>query len=169
MQTRDALRASVRHTTVVPAILPPHGGAPDRRHTFGGAAAASPTAQTPRLLRVKVSINPAWRGRDATIASARRSVHVLSRCGGIVMRARLLTVAIVSLLGVATPAFADSGSGASLERALLAARDFGVIGFSEIQYYDGKWEIEGRDPRGKAVNIDVDALSGAVVKADRFD
>jgi hypothetical protein len=127
------------------------------------------TARTSRLLRVKVSINPAWRGRDATIASARRSVRVLSRCGGIVMRARLLTVAIVSLLGVATPAFADSGSGASLERALLAARDFGVIGFSEIQYCDGKWEIEGRDPRGKTVNIDVDALSGAVVKADRFD
>lgn len=85
------------------------------------------------------------------------------------MRTCLSAIAIASLLGIATPALADSGSGASLERALLAARDFGVIGFSEIQYYDGKWEIEGRDPRGKTLNMNVDALTGAVVKVDRFD
>ena len=44
----------------------------------------------------------------------------------------------------------------------------GVIGFNEIQFFDGKWEIEGRDPRGKTVRIDVDALTGAVLKLDRY-
>jgi len=85
------------------------------------------------------------------------------------VRTILSAVAIASLLGIASPALADSGSGASLERALFTAREFGVIGFNEIQFYDGKWEIEGRDPRGKTININVDALSGAVVKVDRLD
>ena len=85
------------------------------------------------------------------------------------MRRYLAATAIAALLGLATPAFADSGSGASLERALFAARDLGVIGFSEIQYYDGKWEIDGRDPRGKSIHLDVDALSGAVTNVDRSD
>lgn len=85
------------------------------------------------------------------------------------MRASLSAIALVSLLGLATPALADSGSGGSLQRALLSARDAGVIGISEVQYYDGKWEIEGRDFRGKSVNIDVDAITGAVMKINRFD
>jgi hypothetical protein len=85
------------------------------------------------------------------------------------MRKYLSAIAIASLLGLATPALADAGSGGSLQRALLVARDLGVIGISEVQYYDGRWEIEGRDPRGKNVNMHIDALTGAVVKVDRFD
>ena len=37
-----------------------------------------------------------------------------------------------------------------------------------IQFSDGKWEIEGRDPRGKTINMDVDAMTGAVMKVDRY-
>jgi Peptidase propeptide and YPEB domain len=85
------------------------------------------------------------------------------------MRRYLAAIPIAALLGLATPALADSGSGVSLERALFAARDFGFVGFSEIQYYDGKWELDGRDPRGKDIHIDVDALSGAVSNVDRSD
>ena len=83
------------------------------------------------------------------------------------MRTFLSAVAIASLLGIATPAVADSGSGGSIQRAIATARTFGVIGFNQVQFYDGKWEIEGRDPRGKTVRIDVDALTGAVLKLDR--
>jgi hypothetical protein len=85
------------------------------------------------------------------------------------MRSCLSALAIASLLSFATPALADAGSGGSLERALFVARDFGVIGFSEIQYYDGKWEIEGRDVRGKSISLYVDALTGAVSNVNRFD
>ncbi len=83
------------------------------------------------------------------------------------MRTCLSALAIASFLGIATPALADFGSGDSIQRAVMTARTFGVVGFNEIQYYDGKWEIEGRDPRGKTVHIDVDALTGAVLKINR--
>ncbi|MBX9823949.1 MAG: PepSY domain-containing protein [Xanthobacteraceae bacterium] len=83
------------------------------------------------------------------------------------MRQFLSAIAIASLLGIAAPALADSGSGGSVQRAVTTARAFGVIGFNQIQFYDGKWEIEGRDTRGKTVRIDVDALTGAVLKLDR--
>ena len=84
------------------------------------------------------------------------------------MRTRLAVLALVSMLGMATPVLADVGPGGSLQRAIAVARDFGVVGFQQVQYYDGKWEIEGRDPRGKTVNMDVDAMTGAVLKVDRY-
>jgi hypothetical protein len=84
------------------------------------------------------------------------------------MRACLSALAVAALLGIATPALADVGSAPSVQRAVLAASAFGVTGISEIQYWDGKWEIEGRDPRGHTLNVQVDAITGAVVKVDRF-
>jgi acid phosphatase class B len=87
--------------------------------------------------------------------------------GGAIMRTVLSALAVVSLLGAATPAFADAGSTGSIHRAIEAARAAGVVGVNEIQFYDGKWEIEGRDPRGRTVNVDVDAITGAVLKIDR--
>ena len=83
------------------------------------------------------------------------------------MRKFLSAFAIASFLGIATPALADFGSGDSIQRAVMIAQSFGVVGFNEIQYYDGKWEIEGRDPRGKTFHIDVDAMTGAVLKINR--
>jgi len=85
------------------------------------------------------------------------------------VRALLSALALASLLGIATPALADVGSGSSILRAVDTARAFGVVGFNEIQYYDGKWEIEGRDPRGKTVHMDIDAMTGAVLKVSRYD
>ncbi len=84
------------------------------------------------------------------------------------MRTLLSAVAIASLIAIATPAVADFGPGGSVHRAIEAARAFGVVGFNEIQYYDGRWEIQGRDVRGKDVNINVDAITGAVTKVDRY-
>lgn len=87
------------------------------------------------------------------------------------MRKALPALALVSLLGVATPipALADAGAAGSAQRAIDVARGFGVIGINEIQFFDGKWEIEGRDPRGKTVRMDVDALTGGVIRVDRDD
>ena len=83
------------------------------------------------------------------------------------MRIFLSAVAVASFLGIATPALADFGSGDSIMRAVMTARTFGMVGFNEIQYYDGKWQIEGRDPHGKTVHIDVDAMTGTVIKINR--
>ena len=83
------------------------------------------------------------------------------------MRKILSTLAITSVLGIAAPALADVGSGGSIQRALMTAQSVGVVGFNEIQYYDGKWEIEGRDPRGKTIYVYVDAMTGDVIKINR--
>ena len=84
------------------------------------------------------------------------------------MRIFLSAVAIVSLIGIATPAVADFGPGGSIHRAIEIAQSAGVVGFNEIPYYDGKWEIQGRDLRGKDVHMDIDAITGAVLKIDRY-
>jgi hypothetical protein len=84
------------------------------------------------------------------------------------VRTFLSAIAIASLVGIAAPALADSGSGGSVQRAVVTARAFGVIGFNQIQFYDGKWQIEGRDNRGKTVRVDVDAITGALLKLDRW-
>jgi hypothetical protein len=83
------------------------------------------------------------------------------------MQKFLPALAVVSFLWIAAPALADVGSGGSIQRALMTAQTLGVVGFNEIQYYDGKWEIEGRDPRGKTIHVDVDAMTGAVIKVNR--
>jgi hypothetical protein len=83
------------------------------------------------------------------------------------LRTFLSAVAIASLIGFAGPALADFAPGGSIHRAVETARSFGVVGFNEIQYFDGKWEIQGRDVRGKDIHMDVDAITGAVVKIDR--
>jgi hypothetical protein len=88
------------------------------------------------------------------------------------VRTSLSALAVVAVLGLVTPALtapalADAGSGRSIYRALDVARSSGMVGFKEIQFSDGKWEIEGRDPRGKTINMVVDALTGAVLRFNR--
>lgn len=84
------------------------------------------------------------------------------------MRKILSALALASLVGLATPALADYGAPGSMQRALLVADDFGVVGINEVQYYDGRWQIHGRDPQGRGIQIDVDALTGAVVKVYHY-
>src|SRR5690242_6236192 len=93
--------------------------------------------------------NRATQGERETIASGLRWLCVNHQARSSVMQKILSAFAIASVLGIATPALADVGSGGSIQRALMAAQSVGVVGFNEIQYYDGKWEIEGRDPDGK--------------------
>jgi Peptidase propeptide and YPEB domain len=83
------------------------------------------------------------------------------------MRKVLSAIVVASFIALAAPALADSGSGGSVQRAVATARTFEMIGFNQIQFYDGKWEIEGRDPRGKSMRMDVDARTGSVLKLDR--
>ena len=84
------------------------------------------------------------------------------------MRTFLSAIALAALVGLTTPALADFGPGGSMHRAIETAHSVGVVGFNEIQYFDGKWEVQGRDVRGKDVHLDVDAITGAVLKIDRY-
>jgi len=47
----------------------------------------------------------------------------------------------------------------------LAAQGYG--GFTEIELDDSKYELEGRDAEGREVEIDVDARTGAILKAEQ--
>jgi hypothetical protein len=109
--------------------------------------------------------NVVWRNQCGGAAFV---LHRRISLGGDIVRMRLATLALVSSFGLTAPALADVGPGGSLQQAIAIARDFGVVGFQQVQYYDGKWEIEGRDPRGKTINMDVDAMTGAVMKVDRY-
>lgn len=84
------------------------------------------------------------------------------------MRTLLPALALASLIGLATPALADYGAPGSAQRAVFAAGAYGVVGISEIQYYDGRWQVQGRDPNGRSVTVYVDALTGAVTKVSHY-
>lgn len=83
------------------------------------------------------------------------------------MRHFAMAAAAAALLAFTTPVWAAGGSVGSMQRALFVAQNVGVVSLTQVQYYDGKWEIEGRDPVGRDLNVDIDALTGAIIRIDR--
>ncbi|KRE00308.1 hypothetical protein ASE63_09560 [Bosea sp. Root381] len=55
----------------------------------------------------------------------------------------------------------------SLDDARRIAREHGVVRVEEIELGDGKWEIEGRDGTGAAIEIDLRATDGVLLKMER--
>jgi uncharacterized membrane protein YkoI len=47
------------------------------------------------------------------------------------------------------------------------ALDKGIVSIKEIELDDGIWEVEGRDGSGRKIEIEVDAVSGEIVKIKR--
>lgn len=86
------------------------------------------------------------------------------------MRQIVMSAVAALILGTAGPALAQSvsGSEASMQEALFVARNVGVIGINQVEFYDGKWQIEGRDPQGQNIKVEVDAETGAIVNVDRW-
>jgi hypothetical protein len=83
------------------------------------------------------------------------------------MRKFILPAVVAAALGIATPALAyDSGSYISMEDAVDAANDIGLITVSHTQFAGEEWQIEGRDAYGRYMEVDVD-LAGNVVNVDR--
>jgi hypothetical protein len=108
------------------------------------------------------------RPQDETIGGARRSPHGFIKPGGDIVRTLLPALAIASAIGFAAPALADYGPPGSAQRAILAANAYGVVGINEIQFFDGKWEVEGRDPAGRGMTVYVDAFTGAVTNVQHY-
>jgi uncharacterized membrane protein YkoI len=72
-----------------------------------------------------------------------------------------LSLAAALVLGAA-PALADI----VIEEAVRIARDTGVVTVVEAELDDGRWEVEGRDARGRMIEVYLDARSGRVVEVD---
>lgn len=91
------------------------------------------------------------------------------------MRNLAMIAAVVTTLGISAltlpaPAAADEPSGSiiSIQQALFVANRIGVIGVNEIQFDDGRWHIEGRDPIGRTINVNVDGRTGEILNVDRW-
>lgn len=84
------------------------------------------------------------------------------------MRNVILPIVAVLALGAATPAMAyDSGDQMSMQAALDVASSLGILTVSNTEFLGDEWEIEGRDFRGRWMQVDVDARTGEVRNVDR--
>jgi hypothetical protein len=84
------------------------------------------------------------------------------------MRNMIMPIVAAAAIGVATPALAyDSGGLISMQRALGIATDLGLMTVSHTQFAGYEWQIEGRDARGRYMEVDVDAATGEVLNVDR--
>ncbi|QPF87782.1 PepSY domain-containing protein [Bradyrhizobium genosp. L] len=84
------------------------------------------------------------------------------------MRKFVLPVLAVLALGAATPAMAyDSGDQMSMESALDVATSLGLVSVSHTQFLGDEWDIEGRDGRGRWMEVYIDSQTGAVRNVDR--
>jgi uncharacterized membrane protein YkoI len=90
-----------------------------------------------------------------------------------------LTLAIAAtFIALASPAFADRRghddraqnvqAAVSQERALEIAREQGVATVREVELEDGNWKIEGFTESGQAIEVEINAQSGAVVKRELY-
>lgn len=92
------------------------------------------------------------------------------------MRRMIMTAAVTAscLLGgvssMSNTARADDfgGSLISMQRAVMIANGIGLVSVNEIQFDDGKWDIEGRDPYGRSLTVDIDGRTGQIVRVDRW-
>ncbi|GGI30992.1 PepSY domain-containing protein [Bradyrhizobium guangdongense] len=84
------------------------------------------------------------------------------------MRKLILPAMIALGLGSAAPAMAyDTGDQVSMQVALDVATDLGVVTVSDTNFLGDEWQIEGRDIRGRWMEVDVDARTGDVRNVDR--
>ena len=87
------------------------------------------------------------------------------------MRTYLTILAATAALAAATaPASAfDSWSRPAMpvQAALDIAGEIGVATVTDAQFAGNEWQIEGRDPAGQYMEVDVDASTGAILNVDR--
>ena len=84
------------------------------------------------------------------------------------MRKFMLPIVAALALGAATPAMAyDSGDQMSMQAAIAVANQLGIMTVSHTEFLGDEWEIEGRDFRGRWMQVDVDSRTGEVRNVDR--
>ena len=86
----------------------------------------------------------------------------------------LLFFAALSAAAQASPALADDDdrnnrrAGVSQERAIQIARGYGMVRVTKVERDDGGWEVEGRDHRGRELEVTINSR-GRVTEVDRHD
>lgn len=61
-----------------------------------------------------------------------------------------------------------NGRGVSRAEAIQIARGYGLVRVEEVERDDDGWEIEGRDRRGREIEIEI-SRNGRVAEVDRDD
>ena len=92
---------------------------------------------------------------------------------------RSALLAVAASLCVTAPAFADHGRGGDeaathvhaavpQARALEIAAAQGVARVREVELRRGVWKVEGFTAQGRAIEVEIDAHSGEVVKREFY-
>ncbi len=88
------------------------------------------------------------------------------------LRPLALVALIASLPALTTPAMADDDrcrGAVSAEDAIRIARTAGLVRVEEVDCDDRKWEVEGRDARGREIEVEISARTGRILDVDRDD
>lgn len=86
-------------------------------------------------------------------------------------RSPALTATAAAAALLATPAAADGRCEGPviIAEAVRIAATAGLVRAEKVECDDGKWEVEGRDARGREIEVDVDPRSGRILKVGRDD
>jgi uncharacterized membrane protein YkoI len=63
----------------------------------------------------------------------------------------------------------DCRGGISRAQAVAIARAAGVVRVEEVECDDDEWEVEGRDIRGRKIEVEISARTGRIREIDRDD
>ncbi len=88
------------------------------------------------------------------------------------LRPIVLIALIVALPLVAAPAMAgdDRCRGPiTAEDAVRIARTVGLVRIEDVDCDDGTWEVEGRDARGREIEVQISPRTGRILDVDRDD
>jgi uncharacterized membrane protein YkoI len=92
------------------------------------------------------------------------------------MTRRMIRCAAAALLAAAAlagavPVQADDddcrGRGISRWQAVEIARSVGLVWVTEVECDEDEWEVEGRDARGREMEVEIDRRTGRVREIDR--
>lgn len=80
---------------------------------------------------------------------------------------------LLGLAGGLVPAAARAdeacGGGISRAQAIEIARGAGMVRVTEVDCDDDEWEVEGRDARGRGMEVEIDARTGRITEIEYDD
>ncbi len=59
--------------------------------------------------------------------------------------------------------------GISRAQAIAIARSVGLVRVTEVECDDDEWEVEGRDARGRKMEVEIDARTGRIKEIEYDD
>ncbi len=84
-------------------------------------------------------------------------------------RRHLLLGLAGGLVPVAARADDDCHGGISRAQAVAIARSVGMVRVTEVDCDDDEWEVEGRDARGREMEVEIDVRTGRIKEIEYDD